>query len=279
MNEQFEVSEASGRPGAADERDALDRLSRVHGQVLTGAAILGLVARVQPDAEAWPALRTAILAETGDGDAIRATATDVGSLTASSRLPVLDALLRRRRLAPKEERRALLQSTRRVMAARAVSTPIDRLLWLAMRKQLGEHPPAVSVTAAQVDLQHLPSELLDQVALLTAHLARVVPGPEERHGRAWFEAVMAELSPDQPLTPALLPDGEALAHAIGEVQSMSWMLRPVLMRLWVEAALRVGRRARLAPPAADALRLVAGLLDSPLPPDLARLYNEVVWPV
>jgi len=245
--------------------------------VLAGAAILGLVARVQPDTESWPALRTAILAETGDGDAIRATATDVGSLTASSRLPVLDALLKRRRHAPKEERRALLQSTRRVMAARAVSTPIDRLLWLAMRKQLGEHPPATGGAAPQADLQHLTPELLDQVALLTAHLARVVPGPEERHGLAWFEAVMAELSPAKALTAAVLPDGEALAHALAEVQSMSWMQRPVLMRLWVDAALRVGRRTRLAPPAADALRLVAGLLDSPLPPDLARLYNEVTW--
>jgi hypothetical protein len=278
VNEQFEVSESGGRPGAADERDALDRLSRVHGQVMTSAAILGLVARVQPDAESWPALRTAILAETGDGDAIRAVAADVGSLSAASRLPVLDAFLRRRRHAPKDERRALLQSTRRVMAARAAYTPLDRLIWLAMRKQLGEHPGASNVAAPLADLQHLPPDLLDHVALLTAHLARLVPGPEERHGRAWFEAVMAELSPDQPLTAAVLPDGEALALALGDVQSMSWMLRPVLMRLWVDAALRVGRRARLAPPSADALRLVAGLLDSPMPPDLSRLYNEVVWP-
>jgi len=73
------------------------------------------------------------------------------------------------------------------------------------------------------------------------------------------------------------PDGDGLAHALDEVESLPWMLRPVLLRDWVDAALATGERTRLRPCAADALRLAAGLLDSPLPPELARHYIELDW--
>jgi len=66
-------------------------------------------------------------------------------------------------------------------------------------------------------------------------------------------------------------------RALEDVETLPWMLRPVLVRDWVDTALSTAQRARLAPQAADALRLVAGLLDSPMPPDLARHYIELAW--
>jgi hypothetical protein len=55
---------------------------------------------------------------------------------------------------------------------------------------------------------------------------------------------------------------------------MSWMQRPQVVRTWVAAAKQITPGA-LDPVAADALRLSSLLLDSPMPPDLARQYAEV----
>jgi len=49
----------------------------------------------------------------------------------------------------------------------------------------------------------------------------------------------------------------------------------VLVRGWIEAALAASPMNRLGDGAADALRLACLLLDSPLPPELARHYIEV----
>ena len=88
---------------------------------------------------------------------------------------------------------------------------------------------------------------------------------------------MGRLMPALPNTTPAWPDGDALAHALLEVQTLPWMLRPVLVRAWVDAAGQIGPRVGLSPAAADALRLVASLLDSPLPPELARRYASLNW--
>ena len=53
-----------------------------------------------------------------------------------------------------------------------------------------------------------------------------------------------------------------------------WMLRPALVRGWLEQALMLSPSRRLEADAADALRLASQLLDCPLPPELARHYAE-----
>ena len=50
------------------------------------------------------------------------------------------------------------------------------------------------------------------------------------------------------------------------------MQRPVIVRNWVTTAINLSRAQRLGDLSADALRLTCGLLDSPLPPELARHY-------
>jgi hypothetical protein len=75
------------------------------------------------------------------------------------------------------------------------------------------------------------------------------------------------------IAPCRAPDGDGLAHALQTLQTLTWMQRPLLVRGWVDAALRYSRHGRLVDGAADALRLSCSLLDCPLPPELARHYG------
>jgi hypothetical protein len=104
-----------------------------------------------------------------------------------------------------------------------------------------------------------------------------VPGRDAAAAQAWYADAMGRFLPPEMVPPCQPPDGDGLVHALEEVESLPWMLRPVLVRAWVEAAIATGLRARLPAGAADALRLVADLLDSPLPPELARHYTELEW--
>jgi hypothetical protein len=53
------------------------------------------------------------------------------------------------------------------------------------------------------------------------------------------------------------------------------MQRPVLLRTWVDAAVQLSPAGRLGEAASDALRLMALLLDTPSPKQLADQYIEV----
>ncbi len=264
-------------PASVDVHDALARLSRVHGPAGLTAGVLSLVARLHPESVQAAALRAAWRAETRATPSAEAIDADVALLSAAAHLPCLEAMLERARGGPKDDRRALLQATRRVMAARLPTPPIDRLLWLAMRRALGERAPRAGLPAAHNDLAHLPPPMREQIAVVTAHLSRLVPGTSAGDGAAWHAAVLGRWMPEAPRSAPVWPDGDALAHALLEVQTLPWMLRPVLMRAWIDAVAQVGPRVGLTPIAADALRLVAGLLDSPLPPELARCYTELRW--
>jgi len=254
------------------ERDALARLSRLHGPGELTAAVLALVA-VPADAasaDMWAAQTASIPTAAAIRD-------DIGCLPGNLRLPVFELLLAHMRLLPKADRRTLLHATRRVMAAHSPQRPIDRLHWLLMRRRLGDHAPLAASPRAQNDLAQLAPHTLGQIARVSAYLSRMVPDGEHATGRAWYTRVMTALMPADAVPPCDPPDGDGLAHALDEVEALPWMLRPVLMRAWVDAALAAGQRARLPGSGADALRLTAGLLDSPLPPELARHYVELDW--
>ena len=96
-----------------------------------------------------------------------------------------------------------------------------------------------------------------------------------RKGQRWYHTVMARWLKPAETPPWQRPDVDALVHALNGLQAMSWMQRPQVVRTWVAAALPPGRHGGLAPGAADALRLSSLLLDSPMPPDLARQYAEI----
>jgi hypothetical protein len=70
------------------------------------------------------------------------------------------------------------------------------------------------------------------------------------------------------------PGADELIHALAGVQELSWSMRPQLLRAWVEEALNHSPSGLLRSDAADAMRLAAGLLDTPLPPALASHFPK-----
>ena len=262
------------------ERAATEQLGRLNGALELQAAVLALLlpAGSRRAARAWEAETES----TPNAAELRA---HIEQLSGSARLPWLEALVSRMRDQPLAARQALLAATRRVMAARGASRPIDRLHWLAMRQWLGEASAAAATRApAAAELSQLPPSDVAAIAAYSAFLSRMVPidamGPVEpadaasvAPGLAWYETVMAPWRPHVEIAPCQAPDTDGLVHALQELQALPWMQRPLLVRGWVGAAQQHSRHRRIGDGAADALRLSCTLLDSPLPPDLTRHFG------
>jgi len=271
------------RQGAARERGraAADHLSRVNGALGLHAAVLALLLPVgsRRAARAWQV-------ETEAMPGAAALREHVGCLPPAARLPWLDVLLLRLRGQPLATRQAVLESTRRVMAARGTVRPIDRLHWLLMRQRLGEASATSTHSAARTELSQLPPGDVLAVARYSAFLSRMVPVDTHEDagslvaslaptaGAAWYATVMARWSRHAAIPPCEPPDTDGLVHALQELQALAWMQRPVLARDWLTAALQHSRHGRLTDTAADALRLSCALLESPLPPELEQHYVD-----
>jgi hypothetical protein len=138
-----------------------------------------------------------------------------------------------------------------------------------MRQRLGETAPVTPASGGQNDIAQTSLHTRREIARLTAFLARLIPD-----GEAWYGSVMRPWLDAETLPPCQAPDADGLVHALQELQTLPWMLKPVLVRAWTDAALRHKPPGPLPGEAADALRLACALLDSPLPPELARHYVE-----
>jgi hypothetical protein len=273
------VSEAERRQRLELEQAATDHLSRLNGALELQAAVLALLLPTgsQRAARAWRLETDA----TPNADAVREHVT---RLSPAARLPWFEALVSRMRGQAPAARQALLESTRRVMGARGVVRPIDRLHWLAMRQRLGAASLAGGRNAAVTDLSRLPQSDVSAIAVYSAFLSRMVPldaapasqpadAAQTTAGVAWYDTVMAPWQRHATVEPCQPPDTDAVVHALQELQVLAWMQRPVLVRGWVGAARQHSPHGRLGDGAADALRLSCALLDSPLPPELARHYG------
>ena len=163
----------------SDESDALARLDRVHGPGGMKAALLAvLLVPDQPGRlRAWREETSLV----GEAETIRE---DVERLGAAVRLPWFELLLARLGGTPLHDRQGLLRSARRVLTAAHPGLPIDRLLWLAMRRHFGENPYALVHAPAEAEIAQLPPADMRHVADYTAHLARMVPSddPAAGHG-------------------------------------------------------------------------------------------------
>ena len=269
----------SAAAAAELERAAIDHLSRLNGAHELQAAVLALLLPVgsRRAARAWEI-------ETESVPNAERVLLHVSELSAAARLPQFEMLVSRMRAQPLAARQGLLEATRRVMGARGTVRPIDRLHWLAMRQRLGGPSGAGARNAASAELSWLPQADVSAIAMYSAFLSRIVPvdaaqtpevaaAPDTRPGTAWYEVVMAPWRTNAAVPPCQPPDTDGLVHALQELQALPWMQRPMLVRGWVAAALQHSRYGRLGSDAADALRLSCSLLDSPLPPELARHYG------
>ena len=276
MDETPHTDEASVEQKNEWHDAAAAALERVNGTLELQAALLALMlpAGSRRAARAWAAENESL-------PAAQSVLAHVGHLHANARLPWFEQLLSRLRRQPLPARQALLEASRRVMQARGSVRPIDRLHWLAMRQRLGGNAAVKVKAAASGELAQLPSDMLHAIGSYSAFLSRLVPteagdantpGP----GPAWYAAVMAPWQDRTDLPACVPPDTDALVLALHELQTLAWMQRPLLVRGWFDAAVAHSLHRRLGVGAADALRLSCTLLDSPLPPALAKLFIEAV---
>lgn len=262
------MNHRSETAAAEQEREALDRLERVHGPGGMKAALLALllVADQPSRLRAWREETSLVFDAETVGD-------DVARLSHRTRLPWFELLLARLGGAPLADRQELLRSARRMLTAAQPGRPIDRLMWLAMRRHFGENPLAMVHAPADADISMLPALDMLNIAHYTAHLARMVPSADPQAGLRWYHTVLSRWLPERAIPTWHKPDVDELVRSLSGLQVLSWMQRPQLVRAWVAEALPPGRTVE--PTAADALRLSCLLLDSPMPPELARHYDEV----
>lgn len=256
-----------------DAQQALERLLSVHGPGGLKAALLAMLLAPGHERrlEAWFDETVPVR----EADRIRA---DMASIGPAALLPWFERVLQRLALVPLSDRKTLLLAVRRLLTIPGPGRALDRLLWLAVRRGFGELPwsplRAVVDTPGAGPPGTLPPACLPDLARFTAHLARSVPSdaPESLAGRDWYLAVMFRWQAAAEVPAWRAPDVDAMVHALGTLERLGWVERPLLVRCWVEEALARSSSEWLAPAAADALRLACTLLDSPLPPDLARHY-------
>ena len=198
------------------------------------------------------------------------------------RMPWLERFIGRIAQGPLDKRQQLLRAVRRLIAADGRALALDRLRWLAIRHALGDVRALARPAAADVEIEGLATETALQIGRLSAFLSRIVPAPEidldvvsgaASSGERWWREVMQPW-PDVGATRDM-PDANALVGALHDVQALPWMLRPVLVRRWVDAAVALSPAGRLGAHAAEALRIAARLLDCPLPPAVAACFVEI----
>ena len=171
------------------------------------------------------------------------------------------------------------------MSARGTVRAIDRLHWLDMRRRLGGPAGTVAHAAASDDLSRLPQTDVAAIARYTAFLSRMVPidaagstatAASGALGVAWYDAVMQPWRARAAVPACQPPDIDGVVQSLQELQAMAWMQRPMLVRAWVVAAKEHSLHHRLTDIAADALRMTSTLLDSPMPPELAKHYGAAM---
>lgn len=210
---------------------------------------------------------------------------DVSLLPAHRRLPWFEHFARQLAPGPVASRQALVVAARRMMTADGMVTRMDQLRWVALRHLLAGSavsPPE----AARAELELMEPDLALCACVFSAFLSQMVPAPDltldltghERVGQTWYDTVTA-LWHDRIAVPDRdSPDIDATLRALRALQALPWLLRPVLVRRWYDAARDLTDGPALHPEAADALRLAATLLDCPMPPELGRQYVELELP-
>ncbi len=258
-------------------REQLARLQALNEPAQWQAAVLGLMLTPGSTRE-----RAAWYAECKGLADIDVLLADVLALPQSHRLPWFETFSRLLAPGSIERRHALVGAARRLLVADSMVTQMDQMRWITLRHLLGGSavaPPA----AADIDLVELDDAQASKVCLFSAFLSRLVPAPEltldltgrESPNEAWYVIAIAPWAERLELPPRERHDIDSTLRALRVLQALPWLLRPVLVRCWFDAARGLTDGPMLHPVAADALRLTCKLLDCPLPPELGRQYIEV----
>lgn len=271
------VRPAEALRGDPQERERAQRLRALDDPRAWCAGVLALM--VTPDSaidrHAWQALapRTPEMEQLFD---------DIVKLPAARRLPWFEHFARALAPGPVQRRHALIGAARRLLTVDRVVTPMDQLRWIALRHLLAGSavaPPA----AAQNEFETLDHDQVYSICVYVGFLSTLVPAPEIHFdptgygsvSQEWYDRVTAPWFDHAEVPAREGHDIDAALRALRELQAMPWLLRPMLVRSWFEAARALTDGPMLHPGAADALRLSCVLLDSPVPPELGQQYIEV----
>jgi hypothetical protein len=264
--------------GDPEERERLQRLrAQADDPPACRAAVLALM--VTPDSlldlHAWQS-------QVPDTPAMARLFVDIALLPPQRRLPWFEHFARALAPGPVALRHELIGAARALLTVDRLVSPMDQLRWIALRHLLAGSavaPPA----AAQHEFETMDRDQVHSVCVYCGFLSTMVPTPEVHFdptgyvslAQAWYDQVTAPWI-DQADVPAREGyDIDAALRALRELQAMPWLLRPMLVRSWYDAARALTEGPLLHPDAADALRLSCALLDSPLPPELAQQYVDV----
>ena len=263
--------------GDLDERQHLQRLRQQDDPTAWRAAVLALMLTPESDAElrVWrDQVRDAPLA--------LSLFEDLSQLLPSQRLPWFEHFARLLAHGPVAPRQELIGAARSLLTADCIVSPMDQLRWIALRHLLAGSavsPPA----AAPKDFETLDADQVYSICVFCGFLSTLVPTPEitfdpSGYGSVsqnWYDTVTAPWLDHADVPARNGSDIDGALRALRELQAMPWLLRPMLVRTWFDAARNLTDGPMLHPGAADALRLCCVLLDSPVPPELAQQYIEV----
>lgn len=264
--------------GDPQEREVLLRLRALDSPPAWRAAVLALM--ITPgsglEREAWRALAVPSPPHAGQ------LFDDIGQLWSAHRLPWFEHFARRLAPGPVAQRHELIGAARSLLTADGVVSSMDQLRWIALRHLLAGSavaPPA----AAATEFETLDGPQVHAICVYCGFLSTLVPTPEITFdptgygsvSQNWYDSVTAPWIDHADVPARQGYDIDAALRALRELQAMPWLLRPMLVRSWFDAARALTDGPLLHPGAADALRLSCVLLDSPVPPELGQQYIEV----
>jgi hypothetical protein len=262
-------------PAQAEERERLQRLRALHGPDALDAAVLAclLTPDSAHDVAAWHGFVPQALASVRE---------DIERLPPMQRLPWFEHFARALAPGPVARRQALIGAARRLLTADGLVSPMDQLRWIALRHLLAGSAVAPPAASAH-EFESLDSDQVHSICVYAGFLSTLVPTPEIHFdptgygsvSQQWYDSVTAPWVDRADVPSRIGYDIDAALRALRELQAMPWLLRPMLVRTWFDAARALTDGPWLHAAAADALRLSCVLLDSPVPPELGRQYSEV----
>jgi hypothetical protein len=263
--------------GDPQEREQLRRLRALDDPQAWRAAVLALMMTPGSAAErhAWREL-VPLLPHAAQ------LFVDVTQLWPPRQLPWFEHFARRLAPCPVTVRQEVVAAARLLLTADGMVSSMDQLRWIALRHLLAGSavaPPA----AAPNEFETLDGDQVHAICVFCAFLSSLVPTPEIHFdptgygsvSQEWYDCVTAPWVDHVEVPQREGHDIDAALRALRELQAMPWLLRPMLVRSWFDAARSLTEGPLLHAGAADALRLSCVLLDSPMPPELAQQYNEV----
>jgi hypothetical protein len=263
--------------GDPQERERTQRLRALDDPRAWRAAVLALT--LTPESELELRLWRTLVADLPGAVPLF---DDVSKLWPSQRLPWFEHFARLLAPGSVAQRHELIGAARSLLTADGLVSSMDQLRWIALRHLLAGSAVAAPA-AAPTEFETLDRQQVHAICVYCGFLSTLVPTPEinfdptgyDSVSQNWYDRVTAPWIDHADVPARQGYDIDAALRALRALQAMPWLLRPMLVRSWFDAARALTDGPLLHPGAADALRLSCVLLDSPMPPELADQYVAV----